>query len=186
MNFADELRRASQLTYTKLKDEKRNVAAVQEAQERRENIFSGKLVATEYARLKEDTLFSAVVTSASNELSRERGETVIPDNSSRFYVLYKAEEYKIMRGKVFHSQYNDKLTQLKAYFEFTKKHCVFSKEEVEEIQNQLAKRLKEDGLNYEFTTKEFYNEKYEESFLWGVKAVKTDLCGYELSVTVSW
>lgn len=186
MNFADELRRASGPKDAISRDKKGSLSTAKEDQERREAIFSGKMVEIEYARLKEIALSTALITSVSNELSRERGETVAPDDSFCFYVWYKAKEYTKVRDKVIHAEYDDKLTQLKARFDLLKKYCVFSKEEVEVIQNQLAERLKEDGLNYRFITKEFFNEKYEESFWSGVKAVKTDLCGYELSVTVSW
>lgn len=177
--FTDELRKESRKTETskhELSQEEK------EQQKRAEAVRSGALSSAIYEALKQELM----------RYVKERNILKLPQDNKYFYhCIYRPNEYR-KKEKTHKSKYNKQYEECadfkrssmqRSYLNYFLPHRVFSKEECDILQAQLAKSFEKDGFRYSFKVEEF---KYKIYNGWFGLAKETQSYGYTLDFTVEW
>jgi len=177
--FTYELRKESRKTETpkhELSQEEN------EQQKRAEAVRSGALSSAIYEALKQELM----------RYVKERNILKLPQDNIYFYhCIYRPNEYR-KKEKTHKSKYNKQYeeyadfkrsTMQRSYLNCFLPHCVFSKEECDILQAQLAKSFEKDDFRYSFKVEEF---KYKIYNGWFGLAKETQSYGYTIEFTVEW
>ena len=177
--FTDELRKESKKNETpkhELSQEEK------EQQKRAEAVRSGALSSAIYEALKQGLM----------RYVKERKLLNLPqENRYAYHCIYCPNEYR-KKEKAHKSKYNKQYeetsdfkrsTMQRSYLNYFLHHRVFSKEECNILQAQLAESFKKDGFRYSFKTEEFKFKIYDG---WFGLAKETESYGYTLDFTVEW
>ncbi len=191
MKFTDEL---NNIANEPLKNSKRILTKKeQDKADRKEAISNGKLSADFYELMKKSLIKEAEFERVFKAMHRE----FEGDHRHSFEIVYKPDEFE-KKDKDYRQNYRDAETEydylkgeevpirrsrkIQAFVDYFVLHKVFSKNECELIQWQLARKLKEDGFHYSFTTKEFKRKICDGLGL----LVPYTSFGYTISLTVWW
>ena len=177
--FTDELRKEANRTETPkhelTKEEK-------EQAKRAKAIQSGELSTAIYEALKREL----------TQYVKERKLLNLPqDNQYSYHCIYRPDEYR-KKEKAHKNKYNrqyeetsdyKRSTMQRSYLNYYLPHRVFSKDECDILQAQLAQLFKNDGFRYSFKIEEFKYKIYDG---WFGLAKETISYGYTLDFTVEW
>ncbi len=191
MKFTDEL---NNIANEPLKSSKRILTKKEQEEANRKDAISRGLLVADFYELMKKRLINEVNTAKFFE--KLRGE-IDHENRYSFEIVYKPDEFE-KKDKEYRQNYRDAETEydylkgeevpirrsrkIQAYVDYYVPHKVFSKNECDLIQWQLARKLKEDGFYYSFTTKEFKRKICDGLGL----LVPTTSFGYTLNLTVWW
>lgn len=177
--FTDELRKEANRTETP----KREMSNEEKEQARRSKaIQSGELSTAIYEALKQELM----------QYIKERKLLNLPqDNNYSYHCIYRPDEYH-KKEKAHKSKYNKhyeetsdfkRSSMQRSYLSYYLPHRVFSKEECDILQAQLAELFEADGFRYSFKVEEFKYKIYDG---WFGLAKETQSYGYTLDFTVGW
>ncbi len=191
MKFTDELRKTANESVV---PSKRTLTPKEQAEaDKKEAISRGKLSNDFYEAMKASLLQEAKNAKMWEQLRGKQDN----DNRHSFEIVYLPKEFE-RKDKEYRQNYRDAETEydylkgeevpirrsrkIQAYVDYYVPHKVFSKNECDLIQWQLARKLKEDGFHYSFTTKEFKRKICDGLGL----LVPYTSFGYTLELTVWW